>query len=70
MLVVVLVGQVDVTAPLRAAVDPAAVWDRLPMATRREVVRRVVVVTVLSGRAGRPGGRRFDPASVRLEWRS
>lgn len=62
-------GQVDVTAPLRAAADPGVVWERLPLTTRREVIRRVVGVTVLSGRAGRPGGMRFDPATVRLEWR-
>lgn len=59
-------GQVDVTAPLRAAEDPGPVWERMPLATRREILRRVVTVTVLSGSPGRPGGVRFDPASVQI----
>lgn len=61
-------GQVDVVAPLRAAPDPEPVWDVLPMPTRREVVRRVVGVHVLRGYAGRPGGLRFHPETVRLDW--
>lgn len=65
---VALAGQVDVVAPLRAAVDPEPVWEALPMPTRREVLRRVVGVHVLRGFAGRPGGLRFHPETVRLTW--
>lgn len=61
-------GQVDVTAGLRAAADPEPIWDELPLATRREVVRRVVTVHVLRGYPGRPGGLRFHPETVRLQW--
>lgn len=61
-------GQVDVVAPLRAAVDPEPVWETLPMPTKREVVRRVVGVHVLRGFPGRPGGARFHPETVRLDW--
>lgn len=61
-------GQVDVVAPLRAAGDPEPVWEALPMPTKREVVRRVVGVHVLRGFAGRPGGLRFHPETVRLDW--
>lgn len=66
--VVIAAGQVDVTAPLRGAAEPSGVWDGLPLVTQREVVRRVVTVHVLRGYAGRPGGLRFHPETVRLAW--
>lgn len=65
---VVAAGQVDVTAPLRGAVDPDAAWDKLVLPTQREVLRRILTVHVLHGRPGRPGGLRFRPESVRLAW--
>ena len=61
-------GAVDVSAPLRTANDPDVVWEQLPVSTRREVVRRLMTVRVLSGRSGRPGGVRFDPATVEIVW--
>lgn len=65
---VVAAGQVDVTAPLRGAVDPDAAWAELVLPTQREVLRRILTVHVLHGRPGRPGGLRFRPESVRLSW--
>jgi site-specific DNA recombinase len=68
--IVARAGEVDVLAPLRAAEDPATVWDEeYTMPTRREVVRRVMTVHVLSGKPGRPGGLRFQADSVRISWR-
>ncbi len=47
--------------------DPAKVWAALPLDRRRAVVREMMTVTVLpTGRSGNV----FDPASVRITWRS
>jgi len=47
--------------------DPAKVWAGLPLDRRRAVVRELMTVTVLpTGRSGNV----FDPASVRIEWRT
>lgn len=62
-------GAVDVTAKLRAAADPEAVWFAMTVPEKRAVIREVATVRVLSGAAGRPGGRRFDPASVAVTFR-
>lgn len=64
------VGRVDPTAGLRAAADPEAAWDALPIGTRRQIIREFVVVRVLPGRSGRPGGVRFDPATVEVTSRT
>lgn len=62
-------GRVDVVAPLRAADDPEEVWDGgYPLETQREVLRRVMRVTVLPGRPGQDGGLRFHPDSVAIDW--
>jgi DNA invertase Pin-like site-specific DNA recombinase len=54
-------------AKLVAAADPRPVWAALPLESRRLVVDKLMVVTILpTGRQGRV----FDPASVRIEPRS
>lgn len=46
------------------------VWERLPLGTRRAVVRLLIDVTLVkTGRGRRPGGSYFDPASVEITWR-
>lgn len=47
--------------------DVQAAWDALDVASRRDVVAALVIVTV--HRAGR-GARVFDPETVQIEWRS
>jgi DNA invertase Pin-like site-specific DNA recombinase len=61
-------GRGDAVAPLRGAADPRPVWDQLDIDTQRAVVNQLMRVTVLPGRSGQPGGRRFDPASVDIRW--
>ncbi len=61
-------GQVSVTAGLAAAEDVVAEWDAYALPQRREIIRRLVRVTVHPGSSGRPGGLRFDPSSVELTW--
>ena len=53
----------DPLAAWVSAVDPAAVWDAAALEERRQLVRRLLVVTLLP--VG-PGGR-FRPESVRVE---
>lgn len=54
-------------AGLVGAEDVAAVWDALPLATRRIVLDTLVVVIILpTGRTGRG----FDPTSVRIDWKA
>lgn len=66
------VGQVDVLAPLVLADDDEVarrVWDEYPVSTKRLVISRIMRITVLRGRVGRPpAGAPFDPESVRIEW--
>jgi len=61
-------GRVDVTVGLRAAQDPEREWDSYPVDRKREIIRRIMRVTVLAGRAGRPGGYRFRADTVRVDW--
>jgi len=61
-------GRVDVTVGMRAAEDPEAEWDGYPLERKREIIRRVMAVTVLPGRSGRPGGLRFHQDTVRIDW--
>ena len=65
-------GQVDVLAPIVLAEDDEtawAVWDGYEVSTRRMVIARIMRITVLRGRPGRPpAGASLDPESVRIEW--
>lgn len=47
--------------------DAADVWDALGIEQRRAVVRALVDVTLL--RTDRAQGRRFNPATVRFDWK-
>jgi DNA invertase Pin-like site-specific DNA recombinase len=47
--------------------DPGAVWDRLTVEQRRDVLRSLVTVRV--DRVEVPGRRGFDPKSVTILWR-
>ena len=49
-----------------AGPDAAQHWESMPISTRREVIDALMRVRIL--KAGQ--GRRFDPASVAIEWRS
>lgn len=53
-------------APFAEGSDPAAVWGTLPLDRKRAVIDLLCEITI------EPLGRgyRFDPASVRIEWRS
>jgi hypothetical protein len=53
----------DPLAEFRGAPSAREVWDRLPLARRRAVVRLLVRVEF---QPVRPGGNRFDPGSVRV----
>lgn len=60
-------------AGLAGAADPEVVWAALPLSRRREVVRALMVVTLLPSRPGRPKGWRpgepyFTPDHVAVEW--
>jgi site-specific DNA recombinase len=50
-----------------AGVDVAAVWNDLPITTRREVIRTLAEIRIMP--TGR-GARHFDPESVRIDWRT
>lgn len=64
-------GRVDTLAPLRAADDPTVVWaGSYDLDAKREVLRQVVTVWVLPGFPGQTHGVRFQPETVKLEWRS
>lgn len=66
--IVAAAGRVDVTASLRAAEDPEEVWDAMPLATKREVLRQIAAITVLPGSPGQLHGQRFHKESVRIVW--
>ncbi len=58
----------SVLGPLLSGGDVEARWQALPIDQRRAVVRELLVVTLL--RTDRTASRRFDPETVRIEWRS
>ena len=65
-------AQADILAPLVG--DPEAVWEGYGLDQRRAVIRRLMTITLLPSRRGRPPGWRpgepyFDPESIRVEWR-
>lgn len=47
--------------------DTAARWDDLTLLDQREIVKSLMVVRVMPARAK---GVRFDPQSIRIEWRT
>ncbi len=49
---------------LASAADPVAAWRGLDLAARRAVIDALATVTLLPGRFGK-----FDPGTVRIEWR-
>jgi site-specific DNA recombinase len=57
----------DVLAPLVNAPDPAAVWEGLDLDRKRSVIDVLMVITLDSPGQGRAA---FDPATVRIEWKS
>lgn len=63
-----MAGQVDVVAGLLAAEDVEREWQDYDNDMKKEIIRNVMRITVLPGAPGRPGGARFDPASVKIEW--
>lgn len=58
----------SVLGPILSAGDVEARWQSLPVDQRRAIVRELVTVTLL--RTDRSASRRFDPETVRIEWRS
>jgi hypothetical protein len=64
-----------VLAPFAADHDTAAVWDGLDLDRKRAVLAALMTITVHPAPKGRtrgwqPGQPYFDPASVRIEWRT
>lgn len=57
----------DALGPLVASGDVSEAWSALDIGQRRQVVDSLMVVTLLKPEAGR---REFDPASVRIAWRT
>lgn len=53
-------------APFAGGRDPGEVWSGLDLDARREVIRELVDVVLLSPKRGR---QPFDPDSVRFDWR-
>lgn len=47
--------------------DPWKKWAEFSLDRRRRAIDMLMTVTVLHGRGGRPGGRRFQPETVRLD---
>ena len=58
----------SVLGPILSGGDVQARWQPLPVDQRRAIVRELVTVTLL--RTARTASRRFDPETVRIEWRS
>lgn len=45
-------------------------WGLLPLGTRRAVLRTLMDVTLLKGKAGRyPSGAYFDGATIDIAWK-
>lgn len=59
------VSRSPVLADLVNAEDVRAAWDRLSLARQREVVKTLMVVTILPGGGGR---KSFDPDLVQIDW--
>ena len=59
------VGSAALASVLGGA-DPALAYRRAPLGVRRSVVDELVVVTLASA----PRGRKFDPETVTITWRS
>ncbi|MHB1491320.1 MAG: hypothetical protein ACYCTH_12625, partial [Cellulomonas sp.] len=57
----------SILGPVIADGDVSTRWDGLPMDQRRAIVRELVTVTLL--RADPAASRRFDPQTVRIEWK-
>ena len=57
----------SVLGPILSSGDVEARWQSLPLDQRRAIVRELVTVTLL--RTDRATPRRFDPETVRIEWR-
>lgn len=55
----------EVLGDLVGAADPAAVWEQLPDARRRAVVRLLIDIRIMKTTSG----PRFDPESVKITWR-
>jgi site-specific DNA recombinase len=65
-------AQGSVLAGVADAPDPASVWHGLDRSRQREIIRVLMVVTILRAGRGRPRGWRpgesyFDPETVRIE---
>lgn len=60
-------GQMNVLAPLVTADDVAAVWHGLSVDRQRVVIDVLMTVTLHPVGQGR---RRFDPATVQIEWKA
>lgn len=58
---------VDAVAPVVTAPDVAAAWEGLDLARQRAIIDKLVFVTL---ERPEPGRRAFDPASVRIEWKT
>lgn len=61
-------GMVDVTARLRAAVDPEEVWDDMLIPEQRAVIRRIMTIRIMPHPPGRLGGMRFHEETVLIDW--
>lgn len=67
--------QARLTSPERVAAlgdligadDPRAYWDGMTWRDRRRVIEALMTVTALPARPGAP--RRFDPDSLRIDWK-
>lgn len=58
-------GQRNALAAVIAKRDPAQAWLEASLSVQREVIGRLATVTLLPGTPGK-----FDPGSVRIDWRS
>lgn len=61
-------GNTDVLAGLAGAPDVADRWQRLSLTRKRAVIACLMTVTILP--RGKGARHRFDPAAVRITWRS